>query len=65
MLLAEFTNHPEAQLAEYVLEKPGVGSRIWSDDCGGVAVGLPAVRGVRLFDTQGDFVGSKSILELP
>ena len=47
--VAEFTNHPQADLAKNLLEKHGIRASIWSDDCGGLAVGQTFIQRVRLF----------------
>jgi len=55
-MIAEFTDHPQAELARNLLEKHGVRAAIWSDDCGGLAGGQTFVQGVRLFvaDSESD-----------
>jgi len=48
-MVAEFTNHPQAELTKNLLEKHGISVAIWSDDCGGLAVGQTFIQRVRLF----------------
>ena len=48
-MVAEFTNHPQADLTKNLLEKHGIRVSIWSDDCGGLAVGQTFIQRVRLF----------------
>ena len=51
-LVAEFTDHPQAQLAKNLLEQHGIPSALWSDDCGGLAGGQTFLQGVRLFVSE-------------
>jgi hypothetical protein len=48
-LLAEFTNHPEAELTRTLLEKHGIPVVVRSDDCGGLAGGQTFIQRVRIF----------------
>jgi hypothetical protein len=61
-MVAEFTNHPEADLAKGLLEKHGVRAAIWSDDCGGLAGGQTFIQGVRLFVPDSDRQTAMDIL---
>jgi len=49
VVVGEFRNHPEAELARNILHGFGIPCRLWSDDCGGLAIGQTVVQGVRLF----------------
>jgi hypothetical protein len=46
-MVAEFSNHPQADLTKNLLEN-GIRVAIWSDDCGGLAVGQTFIQRVRL-----------------
>ena len=46
--VAEFTNHPEADLSRQLLENHGIRVSIWSDDCAEMAGGQTFVQRVRL-----------------
>jgi hypothetical protein len=48
-MVAEFTNHPQAELTKNLLENHGIPASIWSDDCGGLAVGQTFIQRVRIF----------------
>ena len=60
--VAEFTDHPQAELARNLLEKHGIGAALWSDDCGGLAVGQTFIRRVRLFVCDADREAALDIL---
>ena len=62
IVVADYSNHPEAKLAKNLLQSFGIRSQIWSDDCVGLAVGQTVVQGVRLFVTDRDVYESKHIL---
>jgi hypothetical protein len=47
--VAEFTNHPQADLVKNLLERYGIPVSIWSDDCGGLAEGQTFIQRGRLF----------------
>ena len=53
-LVAEFTNHPQADLTKNHLEKHGIPVRLWSDDCGGLAGGQTFIQRVRIFVPASD-----------
>jgi hypothetical protein len=61
-MVAEFTNHPEADLIKNLLEKHGIRVAIWSDDCGGLAVGQTFIQRVRLFVPDSDRQAAMDIL---
>jgi hypothetical protein len=61
-MVAEFTNHPEADLAKNLLEKCGISGYLWSDDCGGLAVGQTFIQRVRLFVPNSDQEAAMEIL---
>lgn len=61
-MVAEFTNHPQADLAKNLLEKHGISVSIWSDDCGGLAVGQTFIQRVRLFVPNSDRQAALDIL---
>ena len=61
-LIAEFTNHPEADLAKNLLEKHGIPGYIWSDDCGGFAGGQTFIQRVKLFVPTSDRQAAMDIL---
>lgn len=61
-MVAEFTNHPEADLSKTLLEKHGIRVSIWSDDCGGLAVGQTFIQRVRLFVPHSDRQAAMDIL---
>jgi hypothetical protein len=62
VVVAEYSNHSEAELAKNLLHSSGVRSRIWSDDCGGLAIGQMVVQGVRLLVKERDIDESRHIL---
>ena len=47
--VADFANHAQADLAKNLLEKHGIRVAIWSDDCGGLVVGLSVIQRISLF----------------
>ena len=53
-LVAEFTNHPEADLNRQLLENHGIHASVWSDDCGEMAGGQTFIQRVRLLVTESD-----------
>ena len=61
-MVAEFTNHPLADLTKNLLEQHGIRVTIWSDDCGGLAVGQTFVQRVRLFVPDSDRQAAIDIL---
>ena len=61
-MVAEFTNHPQADLTKNLLEQHGIRVTIWSDDCGGLAVGQTFVQRVRLFVPDSDRQAAIDIL---
>ena len=61
-MVAEFPNHPQADLTKNLLEKHGIRVSIWSDDCGGLAVGLTFIQRVRLFVPDSDRQAAMDIL---
>jgi len=61
-MVAEFTNHPLADLTKNLLEQHGIRVTIWSDDCGGLAVGQTFVQRVRLFVPDSDRQAAMDIL---
>ena len=61
-MVAEFINHPQADLAKNLLEKHGITVSIWSDDCGGLAVGQTFIQRVRLFVPDSDQQAAMDIL---
>jgi hypothetical protein len=48
-VVAEFKDHPQADLARNLLEKHGIPVTVWSDDCGGLAGGQTFIQRVELF----------------
>lgn len=61
-MVAEFTNHPQADLAKNLLGKHRIRVSIWSDDCGGLAEGQTFIRWVRLFVPDSDRQAAMDIL---
>ena len=61
-LVAEFTNHPQAELTKNRLEKHGIAVYLWSDDCGGLAGGQTFIHRVRLFVPDADRQAALDIL---
>jgi len=61
-MIAEFTNHPEADFTRNLLEKHGIHVAIWSDDCGGMAAGQTFIQRVRLFVPDSDRQAAMGIL---
>jgi hypothetical protein len=61
-MVAEFTTHPQADLAKNLLEKHGIHVSIWSDDCGGLAAGQTFIQRVRLFAPDSDRQAAMDIL---
>jgi hypothetical protein len=48
-MVAEYRDHPQADLARNLLEKHGIRVAVWSDDCGGLAGGQTFIQRVKLF----------------
>jgi hypothetical protein len=63
-IIADFSNHTEADLAKGLLESYGIKSIISSDDCGGIAGGQTFIRGVQLIVSKDDLKKAKEILKL-
>jgi hypothetical protein len=61
-LIAEYTDHPQAELARNLLENHGIPVYLWSDDCGGLAGGQTFIRRVRLFVENSDRTTALDIL---
>jgi hypothetical protein len=61
-LLAEFTNHPEAELTKTLLEGHGIPVIVWSDDCGGLAAGQTFIQRVKVFVPDSDRQAAMDIL---
>jgi hypothetical protein len=61
-MVAEFANHPQADLTKNLLEKHGIRVAIWSDDCGGLAVGQTFIQRVRLFVPDPDRQSAEDVL---
>jgi hypothetical protein len=61
-MIAEFRDHPQAELARGLLENSGIRAAVWSDDCGGLAGGQTFVQGVRLFVPASDRETAMEIL---
>ncbi len=61
-MVAEFTNHPQAELTKNLLEQHGIRVSVWSDDCGGLAVGQTFIQRVRLFVPDSDKQAATDIL---
>jgi len=61
-MVAEFTNHPQAELTRNLLEKHGIRVAVWSDDCGGLAAGQTFIQRVRLFVPDSDRKAAMDIL---
>jgi hypothetical protein len=61
-IAAEYTNHPEADLAKDLLESHGIRVYKWSDDCGGLAAGWAFIQRVRLFVPDSDRRAAMDIL---
>jgi len=61
-MVAEFSNHPEADMTKNLLEKNGIRVAIWSDDCGGFAAGQTFIQRVRLFVSDSDRQAAMDIL---
>lgn len=64
ILVMEFNNHAEAEMAKERLESYGINSIIHSDDCGGMAGGQTFIRGVQLLVSKNDIVTAKKILKI-
>jgi hypothetical protein len=52
--VAEFTNHPEAELNRQLLKNHGIDVSIWSDDCGEMAGGQTFIQRVRILVQETD-----------
>lgn len=63
-VIAEYGNHPEAELAGQLLESNGIQSITHSDDCGGVAGGQTFIRGVQVLVHRVDLKRAKEILNI-
>ena len=61
-VVAEFTNHPEAELAGDLLRKHGIDAAIWSDDCGGIAGGQTFIQRVRVLVSDSELREAHLIL---
>jgi len=61
-MVAEFTNHPQANFTKNLLEKQGIRVSIWSDDCGGLAAGQTFIQRVKLFVPDSDRQAAIDIL---
>ena len=61
-MVAEFTNHPQADLTKNFIEKHDIRVAIWSEDCGGLAVGQTFIQRVRLFVPDSDRQAAMDIL---
>ena len=60
--IAEFTNHPEAELNRQLLENQGIQVSLWSDDCGEMAGGQTFIQRVRLMVQEPDQKAALNIL---
>ena len=60
--VAEFTNHPEADLGRQLLENHGIHATIWSDDCGEMAGGQTFIQRVRILVQESDRQAALDIL---
>jgi hypothetical protein len=63
IVVAEYANHPEAEMAKKLLESHGIESIIHADDCGGMAGGQTFIRGVQLLVDRDDVISARSLLE--
>jgi hypothetical protein len=67
LMVVEFTVHPNAELTKNLLEKHGIRVAIWSDDCGGEAVGQKFIQRIRLLVSDSarhaimDFLGKGTV----
>jgi hypothetical protein len=63
-IIAEYSNHPEAELAVKLLASHGIRSVTRSDDCGGVAGGQTFILGVQLLVSTKESGRAKEILNM-
>jgi len=63
-VIAEYGNHPEAELTVQLLESNGIQSYTHSDDCGGVAGGQTFIHGVQVLVDRRDVKRSREILNV-
>lgn len=61
-MVAEFTNHPEADLSRQLLENHDIRVSIWSDDCGEMAGGQTFIQRVKLLVPKSDLQTAMDIL---
>ena len=61
-VVAEFTNHPEAELTGDLLRKHGIDAAIWSDDCGGIAGGQTFIQRVRVLVPDSELQAARAIV---
>jgi hypothetical protein len=62
IVIAEFADHPRAELAKNLLENHKLHVRLWSDDCGGLAGGQTFIQRVRLFVPGSEEQAAREIL---
>lgn len=65
VIIADFNNHVEADLAKGILDSYGIKAITHSDDCDGIAGGQTFIRGVQLLVSKNDLKKAKEILKLP
>jgi hypothetical protein len=64
IILWEYSNRIEADMAKALLEANGIESIVSSDDCGGMAGGQTFVRGVKIIVSRTEIEEAKKILNL-
>ena len=64
MIVAEYRNHAEAEMAKELLASYGIKSTIHSDDCGGIAGGQTFIRGVQLLVLSEDIEKARKVLNI-
>lgn len=63
-IIAEYSNHPEAELAMKLLDSHGIRSVTHADDCGGFAGGQTFILGVQLLVSTQDLERAREILNI-
>ena len=62
VVIAEFDNRMQAEIAVNLLHGFGIASRVWADDLGGVGPGQSFLRGVKVVVDSGDSQKAEQIL---
>jgi len=62
-VVAEYSNHAQAELASNMLGSFGISCEIWADDCGGMAPGQSFVSGVKIYVDSIDYEKAREIMK--